>query len=1125
MRTDPTGMVTSWEYYGAADGHLRGYLKEIVTDVAGEALTESFSYNMAGHLTSYKDPKDQIATYEVNAFGQLVRETGPGASNIETLTRYDANNNIIQIDVENVESLVAGDTVITANAWFTTTFTYDLLNKLTSRTREVDSSNTQTEEFEYDDNENLSLVKGGESVNGNQANNTVGFVWDERDLQFNQIQAPGSSASSTTQFDYDDNGNLLTKSVGMEGSPRIFSYAFNGYDYLKHVTDPMGNILTHDFDEAGNVLRREWMGELVDDLSLSTNNQLLREVSYTWDDRERLEDVTTSFFQYGDQMPYPTSTSSIEYSSVNQVLARIDALSRRTEFFVDTVHRYDGTQDDLLNRSDVLEFDENSNPVTVRDLDISSFGAFPNSQLATTLLEYDELDRLRKSTDNAGNVTEFGYDSRGNLIQRIDANGVEKRFEFDGLNRMVTMVIDMNGGGASASDVNDIVTQQVWDDSSRLIAQVDDTGNTTRYAYDELNRQIIKRMADGTLFQIGMGAVWGAGPLTPDLTTFVSGYDVHGNILSTLDANGTEIACAYDANNRLVMRAITRASVAAGDLVDVLGTEFEDYIYDGLGRIVSAANDDSTVSRTYDSMDNLIEEEIKFSGDAIGQKTIRTYDKVGNETNCIYPGGRSVMTAFDALNRKSSINQTDDFHYLGRFLVEAREFAYQELSTSYEYDYLTGAIRTPTRVTHGGINSIYHSLDHLTWDGVGNKLTKQGQLVGDTKHAYQYDNAYRLIDSTVTVSSTGTAIRDTDYDLDGVHNRELVTETLLAGTPSLMSYTMNSGSPDFDSELNQYSTTPGDAREYDQNGNWIKKQDPITPSTLLATLSYDAFNRMVGYQENGGELHRYEYDCFGRRIAKIVDVGGASHNETRFLYGSRDNWHVIEEQDDQGATLATYVYGNGVDEIISMQRDVIGDPIAETYYYLLDEQNTVEALVTINAMGGGSTVQERYEYGDYGDPTILDDMGFEVPESALSNSYMFTGRRYDSETGLYFYRTRYMDPIAGRFTTRDTIGAWGDTLGRGNAIQYASSNPISRSDPSGRDSRDEILGSKTIALASHGAIRVTTWETQTENILHTVSGIMETLVYSAGCTVLCTLKMLGSKEGKLWKIATGKRRP
>ena len=30
--------------------------------------------------------------------------------------------------------------------------------------------------------------------------------------------------------------------------------------------------------------------------------------------------------------------------------------------------------------------------------------------------------------------------------------------------------------------------------------------------------------------------------------------------------------------------------------------------------------------------------------------------------------------------------------------------------------------------------------------------------------------------------------------------------------------------------------------------------------------------------------------------------------------------------------------------------------------------------------------------------------------SAVGNPYMFTGRRFDDETGLYYYRFRYYDP-------------------------------------------------------------------------------------------------------------------
>ena len=62
---------------------------------------------------------------------------------------------------------------------------------------------------------------------------------------------------------------------------------------------------------------------------------------------------------------------------------------------------------------------------------------------------------------------------------------------------------------------------------------------------------------------------------------------------------------------------------------------------------------------------------------------------------------------------------------------------------------------------------------------------------------------------------------------------------------------------------------------------------------------------------------------------------------------------------------------------------------------------------------------------------------------------MFNGRVYDPETGFYYYRTRYLDPRAGRFTTRDTIGIWGDPANLGNGYAFVGNNPINRLDPMG----------------------------------------------------------------------------
>src|SRR5258708_24127390 len=41
---------------------------------------------------------------------------------------------------------------------------------------------------------------------------------------------------------------------------------------------------------------------------------------------------------------------------------------------------------------------------------------------------------------------------------------------------------------------------------------------------------------------------------------------------------------------------------------------------------------------------------------------------------------------------------------------------------------------------------------------------------------------------------------------------------------------------------------------------------------------------------------------------------------------------------------------------------------------------------------------------------------------SLVNPFRYTARESDTETGLYYYRARYYDPAAGRFTGEDPIG-------------------------------------------------------------------------------------------------------
>jgi RHS repeat-associated protein len=93
----------------------------------------------------------------------------------------------------------------------------------------------------------------------------------------------------------------------------------------------------------------------------------------------------------------------------------------------------------------------------------------------------------------------------------------------------------------------------------------------------------------------------------------------------------------------------------------------------------------------------------------------------------------------------------------------------------------------------------------------------------------------------------------------------------------------------------------------------------------------------------------------------------------------------------------------------------------------------------------------------------------DVPGNVPLCRYLYTGREYDPETGLYYYRARYYSPELGRFISRDPLGYGGGSMG---LYEYGAGNPAVNVDPSGEifGVDDAIIGLAVVAgLALWGA--------------------------------------------------------
>src|SRR6056297_2682023 len=72
--------------------------------------------------------------------------------------------------------------------------------------------------------------------------------------------------------------------------------------------------------------------------------------------------------------------------------------------------------------------------------------------------------------------------------------------------------------------------------------------------------------------------------------------------------------------------------------------------------------------------------------------------------------------------------------------------------------------------------------------------------------------------------------------------------------------------------------------------------------------------------------------------------------------------------------------------------------------------------------------------------------------SGYGNPYMYTARRFDDESGLYYYRNRHYSPGIKRFVQPDPIG-YADGM---NIYAYCGNSPVNYVDPLGLEKEGNV---------------------------------------------------------------------
>ncbi|MCI1278363.1 MAG: hypothetical protein LKG23_05190 [Nitrospira sp.] len=461
-------------------------------------------------------------------------------------------------------------------------------------------------------------------------------------------------------------------------------------------------------------------------------------------------------------------------------------------------------------------------------------------------------------------------------------------------------------------------------------------------------------------------------------------------------SNGTQTTYSYDPASQVtnILHQLTATSMPINKA---------DYVYNPVGNRTSLTDRRGNQAFGYDQLDRLTSashplllDPQAFAYDAVGNRT--TGGTVVNQGNQLTADANFVYQYDDNgnLTRKTLLatgNYTQYMYDAENRLIQVQEFAAGNptaiTTSSYRYD---GLGRRIEKVANG-------QTKRYIYDGEDILLEYDGSNVLQARytHGPGIDEPLSRTPVTPGVGSGHQAVLASTPD--GLRG-PVVDDGITVNGQLSVGFVFVSGMP-----------TPAIGQPIDSTG----LEQPVAPIDVTAAVAT------------------------GTLAVDLIDTGGIGGNAPVFLV-TRDQatGQVIESRllFPARATFASTT-PLGTPLVVASTTVGVTTPVANgTLFYHQDGLGSVTDLTD----SAGATAKS-YRYDAYGN--ILDSPG------TVDQPYTYTGRELDSETGLYYYRSRYYDSLTARFLRPDAIGFSGGI----NFYAYVANNPVRFNDPYGLKSR------------------------------------------------------------------------